>query len=110
MGAHPQFLLRQQLQHLTQLDDQIATLDAEVQTRLAPFDAARDLLESRPGVGRRTAEVILVEIGPPVTAVRSPAALAKWVGLAPGNHERAGNRLAGRTIPGNRSLRAALVV
>jgi|SRR5579875_3902003 len=109
MGAHQQFLLRQQLQHLTQLDDQIATLDAEVQTRLAPFDAARDLLESLPGVGRRTAETILVEIGPTVTAFRSPAALAKWVGLAPGNHESAGKRLSGRTIPGNRSLRAALV-
>ncbi len=109
MGAHQPFLLRQQLQHLTKLDDQIATLDAEVQTRLAPFDAARDLLESLPGVGRRTAETLLVEIGPTVTAFRNPAALAKWVGLAPGNHESAGKRLSGRTIPGNRSLRAALV-
>jgi len=109
MGAHQQFLWRQQLSHLQALDRQIAQLDAEVDARLAPFAAARELLESIPGVGRRTADVILVEIGPTVTAFRSPAALAKWVGLAPGNHESAGKRLSGRTIPGNRSLRAALV-
>ena len=109
MGAHQQFLLRQQLQHLAALDRQVAELDAEVETRLAPFDAARALLESLPGVGRRTAETILAEVGPTVRPFRSPAALAKWVGLAPGNHESAGKRLSGRTIPGNRSLRAALV-
>jgi transposase len=109
MGAHQQFLLRQQLQHLAALDRQVAELDAEVETRLAPFEAARALLESLPGVGRRTAETILAEIGPTVAPFRSPGALAKWVGLAPGNHESAGKRLSGRTIPGNRSLRAALV-
>lgn len=109
MGAHQQFLLRQQLRHLTHLEAQIAELDAEVTARLAPFVAVRDLLETIPGVGRRTAETILAEIGPTVTPFRSPAALAKWVGLEPGNHESAGKRLSGRTIPGNRALRAALV-
>ena len=109
MGAHQRFLLRQQLQHLQHLDRQLTELDAEVATRLAPFEDARELLESLPGVGRRTAETILAEIGPTVAPFRSPAALAKWVGLAPGNHESAGKRLSGRTIPGNRSLRAALV-
>ena len=109
MGAHQQFLLRQQLRHLTQLEAQLAELDVEVETRLTPFEATRALLESLPGVGRRTAETILAEVGPTVRPFRSPAALAKWVGLAPGNHESAGKRLSGRTIPGNRSLRAALV-
>jgi transposase len=109
MGAHQQFLLRQQLRHLTQWDRQLAELDAEVASRLAPFEATRELLESLPGVGRRTAETILAEIGPTVAPFRSPATLAKWVRLAPGHHESAGKRLSGRTIPGNRSLRAALV-
>ena len=109
MGAHQQFLLRQQLRHLTQWDRQLAELDAEVASRLAPFEATRALLESLPGVGRRTAETILAEIGPTVAPFRSPATLAKWVRLAPGHHESAGKRLSGRTIPGNRSLRAALV-
>jgi len=109
MGAHQQFLLRQQLRHLGHLEDPIAELDAEVAARLAPFVPTRDLLETIPGVGRRTAETILAEIGPTVTPFPTPAALAKWVGLAPGNHESAGKRLSGRTVPGNRTLRAALV-
>lgn len=109
MGTHQQFLLTQQLQHLTSLDQQIAALDAEVETRLAPFAMTRDLIETHPGIGRRTAETVLAEIGPTVAAFRNPGALAKWVGLAPGNHESAGKRLSGRTIPGNRSLRAVLV-
>ncbi len=109
MGTHQQFLLTQQLQPLTSLDQQIAALDAEVETRLAPFATTRDLIETHPGIGRRTAEVVLAEIGATVDAFRSPGALANWMGLAPGNHESAGKRLSGRTIPGNRSLRAVLV-
>jgi len=109
IGAHQPCLLRQQLRHVHQLNAQIAELDAEVENRLAPFEATRALLETIPGIGRRTAETILAEIGPTVTAFRSPAALAKWVGVAPGHDESAGKRLAGRTVPGNRTLRAALV-
>jgi transposase len=109
MGTHQQFLLTSQLQHLTALDQQIATLDAEVERRLAPLADTQALIESHPGIGKRTAQSVLSEIGPTVEPFRSPEALAKWIGVAPGNHESAGKRLSGRTIPGNRSLRAALV-
>jgi transposase len=109
MAAHQRFLLQQQLRHVDALDTQLQALDAEVATRLAPLTATRELLESLPGVKTRVAETILAEVGPTVAAFRSPAALAKWIGLAPGNHESAGKRLSGRTIPGNRALRAALV-
>jgi len=109
MASHQQFLLTAQLQHLTALDQQIATLDAEVEQRLVPLAETQALIESHPGIGKRTAETVLSEIGATVAPFRTPEALAKWVGLAPGNHESAGKRLSGRTIPGNRSLRAALV-
>ena len=109
MASHQQFLLTAQLQHLTALDQQIVRLDAEVERRVAPLAETQALIESHPGIGKRTAETVLSEIGPTVAPFRTPEALAKWVGLAPGNHESAGKRLSGRTIPGNRSLRAALV-
>ena len=109
MGSHQQFLLTAQLQHLTALDQQIATLDAEVARRLAHLADTQAVIESHPGIGKRTAEEVLGEVGPTVDPFRSPEAMAKWSGLAPGNHESAGKRLSGRTIPGNRSLRAALV-
>ncbi len=100
MGAHQQCLLRQPLQHLAALDRPVAELDADVETRLAPFEAARALWESLPGVGRRTAETILAEIGPPVAPFRSPGALAQWGGSRPGTTRARGNAWRGGPFPG----------
>ena len=109
MGAHQQFLLQQQLEHLAALDRTLAQLDAEVADRLRPFAEILRRLQTIPGVGRRTAEVLVAEIGPTVRAFRTAAALAAWIGVAPGNKESAGKRLAGTTRKGNKALRAALV-
>lgn len=49
------------------------------------------------------------EEGPTIAALRSPAALAKWMGLALGNPEGPGQRLSRRTIASHRRLRATLV-
>jgi len=54
-------------------------------------------------------KVSAYEVGPTVESFRSPAALAKWTGVAPGNKTSGGKRLSGRTTPGNRALRSALV-
>ncbi len=67
------------------------------------------MLESLPGVQGRVADVILAEVGPTVEPFRSAVALAKWTGVAPGNKTSGGKRLSGRTTPGNRALRSALV-
>lgn len=109
MGTHQRFLLQHQLEHLAALDRTLAHLDTEVAERLAPFGAILVRLQTIPGVGRRTAEVILAEIGPTVRAFRTAAALASWIGVAPGNQESAGKRLSGKTRKGNKALRAALV-
>jgi transposase len=62
-----------------------------------------------PGVGPRTAEVVVAEIGTDMTRFRTSAHLASWAGLCPGNHESAGKRLSGRTRKGSPWLRAALI-
>jgi transposase len=62
-----------------------------------------------PGVGPRTAEVMVAEIGTDMTRFRTSAHLASWAGLCPGNHESAGKRLSGRTRKGSPWLRAALI-
>ncbi len=49
------------------------------------------------------------EEGPTIAALRSPAALAKWMGLPLGNPEGPGQRLSRRTIASHRRLRATLV-
>ena len=110
MESHEQWMMiRLQLQYLAALQALIAETDAEMATRTRPFEAVRALLEGISGVKGHVADVILAEIGPNVDPFPSAAALTKWAVVAPGNKESAGKRLLGRTIPGNVTLRSALV-
>jgi transposase len=55
------------------------------------------LLDTIPGVARRTAEMLVAEIGMDMSRFARAAELALWVGVAPGNHESAGKRSRGNT-------------
>jgi transposase len=75
----------------------------------APQAAVLARLDTIPGVARRTAEVIVAELGCDMSRFPTAGHAASWAGLFTGNHESAGNRLSGRTRFANRSLRQALV-
>ena len=109
LQAHHIFLLREQLAHLEYLDAAIARVDAELAARLAAEQEAIALLQTIPGVARRTAEVLMAEIGTDLTRFPSARHLASWAGLCPGNDESAGKRRSGRTRKGSPWLRTALV-
>jgi transposase len=57
---------------------------------------------------RRTAEVIVAEIGTDMTRFPTAGHLASWAGLCPGNDESAGKRRSGRTRKGSKWLGIAL--
>ena len=76
---------------------------------LAPFAAQVALLTTIPGIGERTATVIVSEIGTDMTRFPTQAHLAAWAGLAPANHESAGKRRRAGRRKGNTHLIAALV-
>jgi transposase len=108
-GPHQRFLVAEILAHIDFLDETIERLSAEIGARERPFEAVLDRLDTIPGVGRRTAEIIVAEIGADVRRFPSAGHLASWAGLCPGQDESAGKRRSGKTRNGNRWLRGALV-
>jgi transposase len=108
LTAHQRFLIAQHLAHIDFLDEQIAQVSAEVEARLRPFEAQLAVLDTVPGIGRWTAEVILAEIGTDMGRFPTAAHLASWAGMCPGNHQSAGKRKGGKTRKGSPWLRVAL--
>lgn len=109
VGPHQRLLLSTQLRHIDFLDREIETLSAEIAERMRPFEEALRRLETIPGVGRRTAEVVAAEIGMDMSRFPTAAHLASWAGMCPGNNESAGKRKSGRTRKGSPWLREALL-
>jgi transposase len=108
MGAHQRFMVAQHLALIDALDEQIAQVGAEIAERLRPFEAELTILDSIPGIGRWSAEVILAEIGPDMSRFPSAGHLASWAGMCPGHDESAGKRRSGKTRKGSPQLRVTL--
>jgi transposase len=108
VGAHQRFLVAQQLAHIDFLDAAIERLSVEVAARLRPHADALARLDVIPGVGRRTAEVLVAEVGTDMGRFPTAKHLASWAGMCPGNHESAGQQRRGTTRKGNPWLRTAL--
>jgi transposase len=96
------------LNHLDFLDEQIQALTETIGEQIAPFESAVELLCTIPGVQRRTAEVIVAEIGVDMSVFPTPKELASWAGQCPGNDQSAGKRRSGRTRKGSKWLDWAL--
>jgi transposase len=96
------------LAHLDFLDEQIERLTEAIGAQIAPFERAVELLCTIPGVQRRTAEVIVAEIGIDMSVFPTAGHLASWAGQCPGNDQSAGKRRSGRTRKGSKHLNAAL--
>jgi transposase len=109
LSADLRLVLRGLLAHVACLDQQIAELSAAMRQRLAPPADALTCLETIPGVGEPTAEVILTELGAAMRRFASAGHAASWAGLCPGQHVSGGRRRSGRTRKGNSALRAARV-
>lgn len=109
VGEHQRFLIASRLRHLDFLEAEVACLNEEVGERLGPFAEALVRLTTIPGVGQRSAEEIVAEIGLGMSRFPTAAHLASWARVCPGNHESGSKRRQTSTGQGNRWLRATLV-
>lgn len=109
MGEHQRLMLRLMLGHIDTLDTQILSLNQEIKKRMKPVNEKVCLVDSIPGVGEHSAQVIIAEIGTNMDQFPTAAHLASWAGLCPGNNESAGKRKSGKTRKGSDILKATLI-
>ena len=109
--ANHRLLLTLHLEHIDDLNAKLERLEVEIEQLLRPFDQ-HDLvvrLDTIPGVDRRTAQVIIAELGTDMKRFPSAGHAASWAGLVPGKNESAGRNRSSRTNKANGYLKAALV-
>ena len=101
-------LLAQIIDHIDDLNRRIGELDKLVQEYMTEYEAAIEAIDEIPGIARRSAEVILAEIGLDMGRFPSAAHLCSWAGVCPGNYQSAGRRKHGKTTKGNKALKTIL--
>jgi transposase len=108
-SSHHALIVSHLLSHIDYLDESIDALSGEIEERLRPLERELELLTTIPGVGVRTAEVILAELGADMDRFPDHRHAASWAALCPGNEESAGKRKTGKTRKGDSWLRTALI-
>lgn len=101
-------LLAQIIDHIDDLSRRVAVPDEMVKGHTAEYEAAIAAIDEISGFARRSAEVILAEIGMDMNRFPSAAHLCSWAGVCPGNHQSAGERKHGKTTKGNKTLKSIL--
>lgn len=107
--AQFRWMLAELLTKLDRLDEELARVEARTAELARPHADVLQRLMTIPGVDLTTALVLLAEFGTDMTQFPTPAHLASWAGLCPGNAESAGKRFSGRTRKGDRYVRRILV-
>lgn len=105
---HHAVQLRQLLDHIDWFDTTIDTLNQRIVVMTEPWSEVIERLQTIPGVGQRTAEVLIAETGGDMSRFPDHRHLASWVGLCPGHNESGGKRRSGRTRHGDVWLADAL--
>jgi len=109
-NEHHAFLVRLHLEAIDHRTEAIDEVTARVELMIEPFRAARDLLETIPGISTRAADVIVAETGADMSRFPTAKHLASWAGICPGSNELAGRVKSTRTRPGNPYLKGVLSI
>jgi transposase len=105
---HHAFLCASMLRRIDTLTADIAILDARIDELIAPFADVVDQLDEIPGVGQRSAQELIAEIGVTMTAFPTAAHLVSWAKFAPIDKQSAGRAKTASTGKGNPWLAGAL--
>lgn len=103
-------LLLDILESIDSLDKRIASIRQAIEDELTVSESeAAKAITILPGIGDESARIIIDVLGPTLEQFETPAKLASWAGVAPGNNRSAGKNHSGRTTHGNKLLKTTLV-
>jgi transposase len=105
---HHAFICATMLRRIDALAADIAELDTRIEQMIAPFAAAAAKLDEITGVGLRSAQEIIAEIGVDMNAFPTAAHLVSWAKFSPIDATSAGRNKANSTGKGNPWLAGAL--
>ena len=95
--------------HMDYITSTINDIDTMLNSLIAPYENAVQLLCTIPGVDRNSAITVISEIGIDMTPFSSSKRLCCWAGLTPGNNESAGKKKSVRITRAGIYLKPALV-
>jgi len=101
-------LLTQVIDHIDDMTRRIEEMDDIIKEYMQQYEDAIAAIDELPGIARRSAEVILAEIGLDMHRFPTAAHLCSWAGVCPGNHQSASKRKHGKTTKGNKTLKTML--
>lgn len=108
MTSHYRKMLHLHLTQIECLEKQLLEIEKTIDDYLTPYEDYVERLEEIPGVNRRTAAVILAEIGIDMSVFPTSGHLASWAGASPGNNQSAGKIRSKRVGKGNSYLKKVL--
>ncbi|MGH9914833.1 MAG: IS110 family transposase [Pyrinomonadaceae bacterium] len=109
LSDNQRWMLNRLLAQLAELEKEDARYSERIKEQMLQYDKQLERLDTISGIGRRSAENLLAEIGPEMDAFPTDDDLVSWAGLCPGKNESAGKKRSSKTPDGNQWLKRVLV-
>lgn len=108
LSDHYRRILFRYWKQFTFLEEELESLEKDLDEKMKPFLAVIKRLQTIPGCGMKAARDIISEIGNDMSRFPKDKNLCSWAKVCPGNNSSGGKRKSGRNSKGNRYLRRYL--
>jgi transposase len=109
LNENQRWMLKRLLEQVGALEKEIEVYSERIGEQMLSYRRQLERLDTISGVGQRSAENILAEIGPNMDQFPTDDDLVSWGALCPGKNESGGKQRSSRTPKGNKWLKRALV-
>src|SRR5262245_16583374 len=108
LNENQRWLLKRLLGQVETLENEIAAYSERIKEQLLPYRKQLERLDTIGGMGQRSAENLLAEIGPDMSPFPTDDHLVSWGALCPGKDRSGGKNRSSKTPKGNKWLKRAL--